>query len=324
MKKRLVLLAVSLGLVAILVYFSGPMEVANTVLRANPYYLMAALGLWFLGSVVRTLRWRYLLKKVDITVPFPSLWKYYVAGLFVANLSPAKTGEPARAALLKQLEDKSFSKSMSTIIVEKSTDLVLMSIICLVGIYLIASPGGLLRWVYLAVMIYAALILSIMYVIFSGRKLEIILKKILGFLSFLPKVSVLNDRTEDFVEKLRSSMKLYRSKTTLAGAFLYTLAVTVISGALLWVSLLAVNVQTSLAVATVALVGTMLISFLTMLPGSLGSGEVILVAFLVAFVGASRGDLTSAVLLRRVLESFMYIFVGAGIVATMSEKVLEL
>lgn len=323
MKKRLALLTVSFGLVALLIYFSGPGEVVSAFRTANPYYVSAALGFWFLGTLVRTSRWKYLLKKADVELSFFRLWKYYVAGLFVANLSPAKTGEPARAVFLKKLGNRSFSKGMSSIIVEKSTDLVVMSAIALVGLYMIASPEGYLQWVYVAIMFYAVLILVTMYLIFSGRKLEKFLRKIIGFLSFIPKISQLEERAEEFVENLRSSMRLYRSKKVLAGTLCFTLLVMVLSGAVLWVSLLAVGIEAGLVLATTALVSTMLIAFLTMLPGTLGSGEVIMVAFLIAFLGVSRGELTTAVLLRRVLESFMYVFVGAGIVALMPKDILD-
>ncbi len=324
MKKRLSLLFVSLGLIALLIYFSDPHKVVAALKAANPYYILVALGLWFIGTLVRTFRWKYLLNETDIEVPFTELWRYYVAGLFVANITPAKTGEPARAVFIKKLTDKSFSKAMSTVIVEKATDIFVMSIISLVGISLIASPGsGLMFWVYLAIITYAALILSSIYLIFSGRKLEKLLKKIIRLLSFIPRISSLEERTEEFVDKLRSSMKIYRSKTVLIKTSLITLAVTLISGSILMVSLWSVGVEVSFLVAVTVFVSTVLISFLTMLPGTLGSGEVIMVAFLIAFLGASRGDLTTAVLLRRVLEPFVYIFVGGIIVATMPKDILN-
>jgi len=323
MKKRIALLSVSIGLVALLVYFSGPGEVLAAFREANPYYIFLALSFWFAGTLARTVRWDYLLKRADVEVPFRRLWKYYVAGLFVANISPAKTGEPARAVFLKRLEDRSFSKGISTVIIEKITDLIIMSLITLLGIYLIASPGGLMTWVYIAIVIYIALIFSVIYIIFSGRKLEKILKKIIGFLSFIPKISLLEERVEDFVEKLRDSMKIYHSKTVILKTSLLSLVVNLVSGAVLMVSLWAVGVEAGLLLATTALVGTMLISFLTMLPGSLGSGEVIMVAFLIAFIGASRGELTTAVLLRRVLEPLAYIVVGGAIVAGMPKDILD-
>lgn len=85
----------------------------------------------------------------------------------------------------------------------------------------------------------------------------------------------------------------------------------------------ALGFEVSLLVVVTIQTAGILISFLTLLPGALGSGEIIGVALYSIFLGISRAELTSTILLARLLNFWVYAVVGAVLLATFEEKVLS-
>jgi len=100
--KRIILFITSFIILSLLIYFSDVSETLSVIANANIFLIIMAFSLWVMESLVRTLRWKVLLKRIDIKVSFSDAWKIMVASMFVSNLSPAKTGDPIRSVMLKR------------------------------------------------------------------------------------------------------------------------------------------------------------------------------------------------------------------------------
>lgn len=123
-----------------------------TALRETHWlWLVPGLGIYFIGVLVRTWRWQYLLKplkKVSIKTLFPIINIGYMGN----NVFPLRMGEVLRAVVLKRREEAAISASLATIVVERIFDavvvvgFVLLNISQLSGEGTFAQLGGLAAW----------------------------------------------------------------------------------------------------------------------------------------------------------------------------------
>lgn len=323
MKKRILLFAISLTLLVGLIYFSNPGEVAKSLLDANYYYILLGAGLWCVLVVVRTIRWKVLLDEVDVKIPFFKTMKFHIMGLFLSNMSPGKAAEPVKAAFIKRVEDESFSHSMSSVLIERTTDLIGMAIITFLGLFWVVSSTRYTFWAYIALGVYTTIALIGAYLIFSGNKLERFLNKLISVFSFLPRIEKLEGRAGRFARKLRNSLRMYRSKAAISVSVFLSLIIWIINGLILWAAFLAVGVDAPILMVIVVKTISTLIAVLTFLPGSLGSGEIIRVALFSGLLAADVSVITSGVLIGRVLNLFIYAFVGAVLLTTVPKEAVE-
>lgn len=326
MKKRIILFGISFGLLAGLIYFSNPSKVLTTLLKANPFFILIGLILWFTNCTIRTLRWNYLLKKVDINVPFFSSMKIYIMGLFISNLSPAKTGDPVRAIFLKKSEGKSFSKSLPSIFMERIFDLIILIVIALIGLVTVLTSVRIsLKWVFLAISIYLFLIIFGVYILISRKRTETLLNKIIGLFSFLPKINKLQKKVTYFSERTQKSIKKYKEVKTLSISLFLTSIIWILSALIAFVTFKAVGIHLPFELILSIKVIVLLLSILTFLPGSLGSGEVISVTLYSSLISAPISVITSAKILGRLVNFWIYIVLGAIFLAFFKgNKELEL
>ena len=92
-------------------------EFWEAVKKANYWWLLPGIAVYFVGVWVRAWRWHYLLgpiKKIPTTTMFPITTIGYMGN----NVYPARAGEVLRAVILKRKAGVSVSASLATIIVE--------------------------------------------------------------------------------------------------------------------------------------------------------------------------------------------------------------
>src|SRR5690606_28637392 len=85
------------------------------------WYLIPALGLYFIGLLVRAYRWSVLLRPVE-AVPARSLVGINAVGLMANDVMPLRTGEFVRAYALSQRTNVTKSTALATIAVERIFD----------------------------------------------------------------------------------------------------------------------------------------------------------------------------------------------------------
>ncbi|MFB6088894.1 MAG: lysylphosphatidylglycerol synthase transmembrane domain-containing protein [Candidatus Aenigmatarchaeota archaeon] len=324
MKKRLILFSISMILLATLLYFSNPLKVFNTLMNANLEFILMGIFFWSIGYLLRGFRWKMLLKRLDIKLSLRKCLKYYSIGLFFANLSPAKTGEPVRAGLVKKIEGKSFSKSMGSIFFERIMDLISMIIISILGMVFIGIATDMILWAWIAIILYITGITSFLHLVFSGQKLEKFLQRLTSIFSFIPRVEKLESKIEKFSSKMRKSIRKYKNRREIAKALVISLTIWVVNCIPGWFAFYALGYEVSLTIVVVVTVLSTLIGVLTFLPGNLGSGEILAVSMFSMFLTIPVSGLTSAVILRRFLNYWIYMLMGAILLLSIPKKILDI
>jgi uncharacterized protein (TIRG00374 family) len=114
-------------------------EVGDAIREANYLLVAAAFALLCLSLVLRTLRWRALLRPLR-----PKFWHLFGSlnvGYLINNLVPLQVGEVGRAYMLSELEGISATRSMSTVIVERILDMATLLLFLLILTPFVDFPG---------------------------------------------------------------------------------------------------------------------------------------------------------------------------------------
>lgn len=128
---------ISFGLaIAIVIFVLRGLEIdlATTwqyMRQANPWLLLAGLGIFYVTFPLRALRWRVLLRNAGVPVDegrgswasMPALIEYIYLSWFANCIVPAKLGDAYRAYLLKHNGKVSFSTAIGTIFAERLLDM---------------------------------------------------------------------------------------------------------------------------------------------------------------------------------------------------------
>ncbi|MBA3415222.1 MAG: flippase-like domain-containing protein, partial [Chloroflexia bacterium] len=132
---------VSFAIAAVILFFAvrglriDPAAVWATVRRADPWFLLAALAVWYCIFVARALRWRGMLARVGADAAhgysMPTLGGIYeilILSWFANCVVPAKLGDAYRCYLLKRESRVPFSTGLGTVIAERLSDLLVLCV----------------------------------------------------------------------------------------------------------------------------------------------------------------------------------------------------
>jgi uncharacterized protein (TIRG00374 family) len=97
----------------------------SAVAKANYWWILPGVAVYFVGVWVRAWRWHYLLGPIK-KIPTSRMFPITTIGYMGNNIYPARAGEVLRAVLLKRKEGVPISASLATIIVERIFDGVVM------------------------------------------------------------------------------------------------------------------------------------------------------------------------------------------------------
>ncbi|MCZ2123735.1 MAG: flippase-like domain-containing protein [Anaerolineales bacterium] len=116
-------------------------EFWQTVQKANYFWLIPGIGVYFIGVWARAWRWHYLLKPIK-EIPTQTMFPITTIGYMGNNIYPARAGEVLRAVILKRKEGVPVSASLATIIVERLFDGVVMLAFVFVNVSELAKLTG--------------------------------------------------------------------------------------------------------------------------------------------------------------------------------------
>ena len=130
-------LGVALSVVFIAIFVFGSRkdlgEIPDAFARANYWWALASLPVYFLGAWFRAWRWRYLLRPLG-EMRVSSLFPIVIIGFMVNNLIPARAGELVRAYIVGEREKVSKMAALGTIAVDRVFDgITLLPILLIVG-----------------------------------------------------------------------------------------------------------------------------------------------------------------------------------------------
>jgi hypothetical protein len=89
--------------------------------QANYWWLLPGVAVYFVAVLVRTWRWHYMLAHIK-RIPTTRLFPVVVIGYMGNNVYPARAGEVLRSYVLRRKEEVAMSSSLTTVILERLFD----------------------------------------------------------------------------------------------------------------------------------------------------------------------------------------------------------
>ena len=130
---------ISVGLIAVFLYFVVFGEMVDAIKNANYVMLGIAFALGFVWIAIRALVWRTLLRNRP---SYSAVFWTVGEGYFLNNFLPFRLGELGRAFLLSRKSDMKFMEILPTIVIERAMDLGYSALIFLAAIPFVVGAQG--------------------------------------------------------------------------------------------------------------------------------------------------------------------------------------
>jgi hypothetical protein len=205
----------SLGLLAFLFARIPLHEVGLTLRGARFTWLAAAAGLLLASNVLGAYQWQWLLRTVEIRIPFWKVLAYYHVGLFFNNFLPANVGGDLVRVLDASRHGPSRAAAFSTVIMDR-----LIGTLALAGLALLTTLPAIRHFhemaglpasgVYLALVAFFALSLVMVWAVFHPALLPAVERGLarIGLGGFGPALDDLAGRLQGFRDQRRLFVRL--------------------------------------------------------------------------------------------------------------------
>jgi len=292
MYRKILLLLVPIIIIGMVIY-ADPIKAAGLLSRADTSLLLAAFILSNVAIALRVLKWKVLLRRA----PFAKLLPVQLFGMAASNFTPGKVGEPLKAVMLKAANKNPVSSTLPSIIWERIIDLSVLIAFSAIALIFFPLAGFLLAGtIALGVVIAALIALAVL----------LKLRKVGKFASKLP---VLKRIDAKFLQIFYSARM---KKSRITASLILTAMSWLLEGVILYFSLAALGIlpPDPLTLAMIFSLATV-IGVASMLPGGMGSTDIVLVLLLSVFGMGSPVAVTGVLLAR--LISIWYVNLLGGI-----------
>lgn len=134
-EKRILLIFIfSILLYTVFILFADIKKILSVSAKFNWKIIPILLLLTLLNYLFRFFRWHYLLKKINIKLPFKKSFNIFFSGISM-TVTPGKMGEVLKAYLVKKETGNRFSEIVPLLVFERMTDGMAMIILALGGVY---------------------------------------------------------------------------------------------------------------------------------------------------------------------------------------------
>ncbi len=144
-------------------------ELADALAEANYWWMLPAVGVWFVSAVLRSLRWHYLLRGL-VSLRTATLYPIVIIGYMANNLLPLRTGELVRAYVLGERHKLSKVSALGTIAVERVFDGVVLVSFLLLGGAILGLSSDLRGLAAVMTLAFAGLLAAFIYIASSPQR----------------------------------------------------------------------------------------------------------------------------------------------------------
>jgi uncharacterized membrane protein YbhN (UPF0104 family) len=279
-------LVVGVALLAVLIAFVHPDEIARSLRGASLGWIAAALLGLCAFFAVRGWRWQIILHPSAPQVSVADATAVTTIGWAINSVSPFKLGDVVRAASMAQRARIGVGASAATVVLERTLDVLALLLLAIVAAAVSGSRGG-GSW---------------------GRL--IILSRLVSALA-QPLPAKARAWLIALVPSVLRGFHLLRSRSQLLAAILLSLAQWALSVSTLFALFRAVSPQLSTSTLLLALILFIITQAISVTPGGLGTYEFLFVLTLGAFGASPPGLLTAIAVLTHVVGTAFFLACGA-------------
>lgn len=196
-------LAIGIILLVALIWWTGLDEIGAVIGSASPLWLAASAAVIPPAYFLRAIRWKLLLDPVKKTVHVNNTFWSTALGSMVNTIIPIRLGEFARAYVLGEKEGMGFAPGLSSIVVERTLDMIGLLSIGVVTMLLVSAQADLSSLavnVFTAVALFIAAVLTV--IIIGVKKEDLIIRLLTRTTSRIPFVKKYTTKIADFASSL--------------------------------------------------------------------------------------------------------------------------
>ena len=310
--KTIISIVVPLALVLLVALTVGNIkfdELAVSISRANPFMLLAALAVYYLGFPLRGYRWMVLLRGAGTRIGMRDSTEIIFISWLVNCLVPAKLGDVYRAWLLRLNFTVSLSRTFGTVFIERVFDLFAITLLGLAAGFWSFRDGMPLQVQVIfafGLAIVAALAVGLFVIRNFGRRIIVRLP--------------LPHQVREFYDRFEEGVFSIDARSIPVLAFL-TAAIWATEAMRLFIVVQALGFDLQLGISGaffVALIASLLTA-IPFTPAGLGIVELGIVGILTFLYGASPEEASAIALLDRAISVFSVVILG-GIAYVLSSK----
>jgi uncharacterized protein (TIRG00374 family) len=162
----------------------------------NLYFLFTAIILNLFLIFIKTIRWKAFLTTQSLSISIKNAFSIYLSALYIGFITPGRLGEIIKALYLKQEQVTSFSKGLSSAIMDRLLDLYFLILLGSVGVYYFLKGRG----ISLEFVIGFVIILSLLIIILHPKVLNLLARFL--FRKITPKKfkNKINESVNEFIE----------------------------------------------------------------------------------------------------------------------------
>jgi len=201
-------LAIGILLLVALIWWTGIDKIGAAIGSASPLWLAAAAAVILPVYILRAIRWKLLLSPVKKNVRVSNTFWSTAVGSMVNTLIPIRLGEFVRAYTLGEKEGTGFAPGLSSIVVERTLDLIGLLSIGIVTMFLVSAQADLSSLavnIFIAVAVFIVVVLAV--IIVGIKKEELIIRILTRITSKIPLVKKYTIRIADFASSLIKGLK---------------------------------------------------------------------------------------------------------------------
>lgn len=183
-------------------------EIQNALRQANYWYVIPAVGLYFVGVYLRAFRWAWVLRGL-VPLGTPKLFSVVVIGYMANNVLPLRAGELVRSYVLSTRTGLPKTSILATIAVERLFDGLTMLLFILVASIFIGLTDQLEAVTLLAGGIFGVLILILLFLTTTSARTLLISV-------ILPRLpDIIRGRAERMIESIFTGLSVLRRRNDL-------------------------------------------------------------------------------------------------------------
>jgi uncharacterized protein (TIRG00374 family) len=302
-------------------------EVGDALGEANYAYILGSVCIFAVTIWLRALRWRQLFPlSADLKVR--SLYGCLTVAYLINNVLPFQMGDFGRAYLLSELERLSAVRCLSTVVVERTVDVLVLLLLLLCLAPFVAIPD----WARAPSLTIAALFLSVAIVLLLAARrrgrFPAFLERILAF---APQAS--RAKLREMLESGLDGLSVLTEPRIAARLVSLSVMAWLAAGLVMYSGMLAFDLGLGYDAALFLLVATSFGFLVPATPGSFGVYHAIVIATLTEVFGVDKNAAVSfalvahmVVYLPPVLAGLAFLWVERGVWkrATLFDKLAEL
>jgi uncharacterized protein (TIRG00374 family) len=276
-------------------------------LRASNYWwLLPALAMLALATVIRAHRWRFLFVR-ETRPAFAPAVRALLIGQFFNNVLPARAGEAARVVSLKQSARTSRAEAAGTVVVERAFDVLCVLVLLFVLLPWLPRVSWLRAASIMAIALAGGLaVLIALFACYGDRPFRAALRP----LARLPFVEP--ERAERIAANLAQGMAALRRPRLAVAALGLTVVSWGVLGMSAWFVMRGFDLGLSPAAGLLAMIATSLGMIIPSSAASVGVFEAAAITALNAY-GIPDSEALSYALVLHALNLFPYLVVGAAL-----------